>query len=415
MRITILTQYFPPEVGAAQVRLLSVARELEAQGEQVKVVTALPNYPTGRLLPGYRARWSMREQIGGLDIIRMWIYPATGRNALRRLFSYVSFSFTSLFGCFKAGRVDLVVVETPPLFLGITGYVFARLTGAKIVLNVSDLWPASARELGIITDPSLLWLAERLEHFLYRHVDYVSAVTPGIAESVKRIAPRTKVLSLPNGVDTQLFRRGDTTAAREWIGPGEIAFIYGGTHGYVSGLDVILDAASKLKSRSDIVFVFVGDGSEKARLERRAEEAHLSNVRFVPPQPAEMMPAFFSASRASIVPLRSEGFFKRTLPAKIFPSLACSTPVIHCGDGDAARLISESNSGLVVAPERADLLADAVVRLADNPEFAAELGLHGQRLVEARYAWSASVTSWLADLRANGQQGNQPPVGLNRS
>jgi len=231
MRITILTQYFPPEVGAAQTRLYSIARELKLRGEDVKVVSALPNYPTGRLLPGYRARWSMREKLDDIDVVRMWIYPATGRNPVRRLFSYLSFSFSALFGCFKAGKADLVLVESPPLFLGLTGYLFARLSRTRVALNISDLWPASARELGIITNPVLIWLAERLEHFLYRHVDFVTAVTPGIAEAVHRVAPRSRLLSLPNGVDTQLFHRGDTTAADQSIKPGQIAFIYGGTLG----------------------------------------------------------------------------------------------------------------------------------------------------------------------------------------
>ena len=416
MRITMLTQYFPPEVGAAQTRLYSIALELKRRGEDVTVVTALPNYPTGRLLPGYRARWSMRERIGDIDVVRTWIHPATGRNPIGRLVSYLSFSFSALFGCFKAGRTgkaDLVLVESPPLFLGLTGYIFARLSGTKVALNISDLWPASAQELGIITNPLLIWLAERLEHFLYRHVDFVTAVTPGIAESVHRTAPRTRLLLLPNGVDTQLFRRGDTAAVSQWMSPSEIAFIYGGTLGYVSGLDVIIDAASRLVTRRDIVFVFVGDGPEKARLQHRVEEAHLGNVRFVAPQPADAMPAFFSASRASIVPLRADDFFKRTLPAKIFPSLACSTPVIHCGDGDAAQLIAETKSGLVVPPERADLLAAAVVQLADDPELATVLGRHGRELVESRFAWSNFVGTWLAELRANGYaNAGRPPVHM---
>ena len=284
--------------------------------------------------------------------------------------------------------------------LGITGYVYARLRGARLVLNVSDLWPSSVRELGMIKNPILIGAAARLERFLYRHADSVTAVTAGIADGVRHDAPNATILLLPNGVDIDLFHRTDPDFARPWIKPGEIAFLYGGTHGYVSGLDVILDAAALLLDRKDIVFVFVGDGAEKARLQERAAQAALTNVRFVDAQPPEAMSAFFSASRASIVPLRGDEFFKRTIPAKIFPSLACSTPVIHCGSGEAATLLTENDCGLVVPPERGDLLAEAVVKLADEVALAERLGKYGRLLVEQRFAWEPAVGSWLDALRA---------------
>jgi colanic acid biosynthesis glycosyl transferase WcaI len=409
MRITLLTQYFPPEVGAAQVRLYSVARELQRRGQEVKVVTAMPNYPAGKILPEYRGRFSMRENVGGLDVIRTWLYPATGRNPLRRLLSYWTFATTAFIGLVKAGKPDLVLVESPPLFLGITGYLYARIRGARVVLNVSDLWPASARELGMITNPILIGAAVRLERFLYRHADSVTAVTAGIADGIRREAPKATILLLPNGVDIDLFRRTKPDFARPWIQPADIAFLYGGTHGYVSGLDVILDAAARLADHRDIVFVFVGDGADKARLQERAAKAALNNVRFVAAQPPEAMSAFFSASRASIVPLRGDEFFKRTIPAKIFPSLACSTPVIHCGSGDAAMLLNESDCGLVVPPERGDLLAEAVLRLAGDAALAERLGKNGRLLVEQRYAWEPAVGSWLDALCSQGHLKGEEP------
>lgn len=403
LRILILTQYFPPEVGAAQVRLYSIAQELRRRGHDVRVVTAMPNYPSGRVQPGYRGRWLVREDMDGLPVVRTWIYPATGRNAIKRLASYWSFTLSAFRGCWAAGRADYVLVESPPLFLGLTGYAYARLRRSQLIFNVSDLWPASARELGIITNRALIAMADRLASFLYRHSDWVSAVTPGIAEEIAGSDPRARVVFLPNSVDVDLFRRVPDGAAPEWIQPGETAFIYAGTHGYVSGLDVIVDAAQSLADRRDIVLLLVGDGADKPRLQELVASRGLTNVRFVPPQPLQAMPALLSACRASIVPLRRAEFFRRTLPAKILPSLACETPVIHCGDGDAAKLIEEARCGLVVPPERGELLAEAILRLAADPAEARELGANGRRLVEERYPWSRAVESWLAQIVGDGR------------
>jgi len=414
LRIQIVTQYFPPEVGAAQTRLYSVAQELRRRGHEISIVTAMPNYPSGRVQPEYRRRRLVREDLDGLRVVRTWIYAATGRNAIKRLASYWSFTLSAMVGCWASGRADVVMVESPPLFLGLTGYLYARMRRSRFIFNVSDLWPASAKELGIITNPALLATAERLARFLYRHADWVSAVTPGIAEAISAADPRARVALLPNSVDVELFQPVSDPAVEQWIRPGETAFIYAGTHGYVSGLDVILDAAERLSDRRDVVFLLVGDGADKPRLERLAESRGIANVRFVPPQPLLAMPALLSASRASVVPLRSAKFFKRTLPAKILPSLACGTPVLHCGDGDAARLIEQGRCGLVVPPERGDLLANAVLRLADDRKLARDLGANGRRLVEERYGWPRAVDAWLSQIGLDGHGPATTPAPARR-
>jgi colanic acid biosynthesis glycosyl transferase WcaI len=398
MRFLILTQYFPPEVGAAQVRLFSIAKDLRRRGHEVTVVTALPNYPTGIIPAQYRNRWRVEEEIEGIPVTRMWLYPATGRNIGKRLLSYWSFTISAVFGCLSGPRPDVLLVESPPLFLGLSGLLGARLRGARAILNVSDLWPASARELGIITNPTLLWLSSRLEGFLYSAYDWVSAVTPGIRDAVLAVNPDAHLLFLPNGVDTDFFHRVAIDSVEQGFEPGKSVFVYAGTHGYVSAIDVILEAAGLLRDEPTISFVLVGDGSDKPRLEAMAREKQLGNVRFLPSRPVGEMPALFSASRASLVPLRSGEFFRRTLPAKMFPSLACATPVIHCGDGDAAALIKETGCGLVVKPDSPTELAEAVRTLAGDPGLARSLGDRGRQLVEERFGWRSSLDSWLETL-----------------
>lgn len=397
MRFLILTQYFPPEVGAAQIRLLALARELQAQGHHVDVVTAIPNYPRGQIFPEYRGKWFVEETVDGIPVLRTWIYAATGTNVMRRLWNYWSFALTSLLGWWRVPRPDYVFVESPPLFLGATGYVISRLRGCRFIFNISDLWPASARELGVIRNELLLGLATRLEHFLYRSAFRVTAVTEGICDQIRGIVGDGRVMLLPNGVDTAVFRRVSPAPLAD-IAAGKIPFVYAGTHGYAQGLDVIVEAARLVSDRSDIVLVMVGDGPEKPRLQQLVKRQGLANIRFMDLQPVDRMAAIFSASRASIVPLRRAALFRSARPSKILPSLACETPVIYCGEGETAELLTKYHCGLAVAPESPGELANALRRLADSPSLAAELGRNGRALAETEFSWPAVVGRWLAEL-----------------
>jgi colanic acid biosynthesis glycosyl transferase WcaI len=395
LRFLILTQYFPPEVGAPQIRLLAMAKELQRRGHQVHVVTAMPNYPRGEVFASYRGKWSVREEVEGLPVTRTWIYAATGSNVARRLLSYFSFTFSGLWGCLRAPKPDLIFVESPPLFLGITAWIASRLRGAPYVFNVSDLWPESAVQLGIVTNRTMIWMAAALERFCYRHASRVCAVTEGIRDVIAKVPRTAPVILLPNGVDIQTFRHiGDEQP--EGIDAGRATFIFAGTHGYAQGLEVIVEAARRLVTRRDIDLVFIGDGPDKERLQGLARD--LPNVRFLEPVPVSSMPPYFSASRASIVPLRKLDLFKGARPSKILPSLACETPVIYAGEGETAELITERECGLSVPPECPEKLAEAVTRLADDPALARNLGKRGRELVSADYSWESIVGRWLAEM-----------------
>lgn len=394
MRFLILTQYFPPEVGAPQVRLLAMARELQAQGHEVRVVTAMPNYPRGEVFPEYRGRWLVHEVVEGVPVTRTWIYAATGRGVLRRLLSYWSFTFSALFGTFGGKRPDFIFVESPPLFLGVTAWITSVLRRRPYIFNVSDLWPESAVSLGIVTNRFFIGAAERLERFCYRHAFRVCAVTEGIRDTIARVPRSAPVLVFPNGVDVDAFRRFEGAD----MGIAAALFVFAGTHGYAQGLDVIVEAARRLQSRADIRFVLVGDGPDKARLQELAQG--LANVVFRDPVPASMMPKIFSASRASIVPLRKLDLFKSARPSKILPSLACETPVIYAGEGETVELIESNQCGIAVQPECSEDLAAAVVRLADDPALARRMGANGRELVSRSYSWPAIVQRWLGEIGA---------------
>ncbi len=395
MRLLILTQYYPPEVGAAQLRLSAFARQLQRRGHHVEVVTALPNYPTGVLAKGDRHVIARREMRDGIRVTRMWLYPAAGTGA-GRLVGYLTFAATALTGGFAARRADVIFVESPPLFLGLTGWLLARRFDARVVLNVSDLWPDSVRELGLMSRGPWLWMAERLEAWLYDRADAVTAVTSGIHECLvvtKQVHP-SKVLFLPNGVDTDTFRPIGTPSTTG----GRPTFVFAGNHGIAQGLDVIVQAA---RLAPDIDFKLIGGGSDKARIQGEAQRLDTTNVQFVPTMPAAAVARAYASAAGGLVTLRRSHLMAGARPAKLLAVMACGRPVIYSGEGEGANIVLEAKAGLVVPPEDPGALAEAARKLAGDPLRAQECGENGRKYVERHHAWPALVDSWLGQLDAS--------------
>jgi glycosyltransferase involved in cell wall biosynthesis len=391
--LLILTQYYPPEVGAAQVRLAALATELVRAGHEVEVVTALPNYPAGSLRPGDRRRLRRRETIDGIPVTRLWLYAAKGAG-VRRLLSHLSFTATGLVGALAVRRPDVVFVESPPLFLGIAGWLVARRYGARFVLNVSDLWPDTVRDMGLMQSGPWLSLAERLERFLYRRATAVTAVTEGIRDrlvAAKGVEP-ARVLFLPNGVDTATFRPLDSPSATAGRRP---SVVYIGTHGLAHGLDVIPDAAQRAP---EIDFLLVGDGTEKDRLQREVTARSLSNVTFRDPVAPADVAALYADAVAGLSTLRRSPLMQGVRPAKVLAAMACGRPVLYAGSGEGADLVRGADAGVVVEPEDPVALANAARALVADPVRAAEMGANGRRYVAQHLGWPSLVTAWLEQL-----------------
>jgi len=398
VRVLILTQYYPPEIGAPQTRLAALARELSARGHQVEVVTAMPNHLTGTTFSGYRRRWYMRERVAGTTVHRSWVYPATG-TGVRRMLNYLSFCVSALYSLLRVERADVVFVESPPLFLGVPGWLVAKLHRARFVFNVADLWPDAVRELGVLKDGFLFRAARGLEEWTYRRATVVNAVTEGISHDlrVRKGVPESKLRFLPNGVDCVAFapRRGSAQLAERLRIDGRPVFLYAGTHGIAQGLHNVLSAAEQCP---EAVMVFVGDGVEKAALVRAARERGIGNVRFVDPVPLDEMPEYFSLACASIVPLLRRDLHQGARPSKLFPSFACGVPVIYSGEGEGARIVSEAGAGLVVPPEDPGAIAGAMRALGGDAALRAQMSERARALAIDRFAWPAIVERWLGTL-----------------
>jgi glycosyltransferase involved in cell wall biosynthesis len=392
MRVLFLTQYFPPETGAVQNRLSDLADRLALLGHKVTVLTALPNYPGGEIFPGYRRRFVVSESRGQIRVIRTWLFATKSKEFLPKLLNYFSFTILSFFvGLLKLSRMDVCFVESPPLFLGITGYLLSRLKKAKFVLNISDLWPESAIALGVLRNPRIIRWSIALERGLYRRAQLVTGQTEGIVDAIGKRYSLTPRALLTNGVAPEFLLKIESTRAlrneiRNTLGFAQKFIVaYTGVHGFSQGLETVLQAAEILTSYQDILFAFYGDGPQKPRLQELAAEKRLPNVRFLPSQPAEYIPQILVAIDASIVPLRRTDLFKGALPSKLFEALGASVPVIAAVEGEAERLVNRSGGGIVVEPENPAALAAAIVQLYLDPDLRRTLGANGRVYVAAHY------------------------------
>ena len=269
MRILILTQYYPPETGAPQNRLSDLARRLTESGHKVTVLTALPNYPRGEIFRAYSGRVMMEEKSAGINVIRTWIYATKNKTFVRRLLNYFSFVISSLaLGPWRIGPQDVVVVESPPLFLGISGFLISAFKNARLVMNISDLWPDSAIAMGLLGNKSLIRLSRWLEEFLYRRSYLITGQTRGIVENIRSRFADKKVALITNGADVEAFvvasQSYQRDAIRREFGLGNKFVIgYAGLHGLAQGLETIIHAACLVAERDDLLFVFFGDGPKK--------------------------------------------------------------------------------------------------------------------------------------------------------
>lgn len=384
-RVLIITRYYPPEVSAAGVCVSEMAKRLVGLGDEVTVLTTVPNYPTGVVPASYRGRLVQREVLDGVQVVRVWCYITPNRGFVRRILAQFSFGITApLLGWRATGRFDVVITGSPPLFNALAGRMLAWLKHCPHVFWVADLWPESAIQLGILRNRWFIWLAERLEWATYRSARLVWVVSPSLREILTgRGVNPAKLFLLTNGVDCEKFAPSSREEARALLGWDErFTVIYAGGHGAYHGLSTLLDAAELLLPQEHIRFVLVGDGAEKAQLMATASQRGLKNVVFLDAQPHEHMPLLLNAADACLIPVRDIPLFRGMLPVKMYEGMACGRPMILAIDGTARQWAEdEAAAALHVRPEQPAALARAVSDLCDQPAMARRMGENGRAYV----------------------------------
>jgi glycosyltransferase involved in cell wall biosynthesis len=368
LRFGILTQYYEPETGAPQARLGHLAAAMTAAGHEVKVLTAVPNYPIGKVYPGH-SRVYEREQRNGVDVLRSSIWPTKAMGLVPRSLSYLSFVASSVVAGFaRLGGIDFVLVESPPLFLGASGFALSRAFGADMIFNVSDLWPDSAVRVGVVAaDSPLVRAATTFERWCYERAWLVTAQTQGIVDDITERFPHLHPLYVPNGADTSLFGPGNRSEdLRASLAPGDhLVATFAGLHGAAQGLDIVLDAAEALIG-DPVTIVLVGDGPEKARLVEEATSRKLENIKFLEPRTRSEIATLLASSDAAVITLAPG--FEDAVPSKLYEAAASGLPIVLVHDGEAARLVERARCGTVVPHGRADQLAAGLRELAVDAE-----------------------------------------------
>ena len=387
MNLLILTQYFPPEVGAPQNRLFELAVRLKRIGVDVTVLTAMPNYPQMKIYDGYEGKNYCFEEIEGIPVHRSSIYLPKSKSIVQRLLNYFSFVYSSAkIGNSKIGAVDVIMCESPPLFLGYSALYLKRKKRAKLIFNVSDLWPESAEKLGVVTNQWMLKLAYRLEEKLYQKSILVTGQTQGICKSINQRFPSVKTYWLPNGVDVSYYN--PLTVSGNWradngFSDKDVFFLYAGIIGLAQGLEIILSAAEALKEQTSIKFILLGSGPEKEKLQLIKQTKQLNNVYFFDAVSKVKMPEIVKASDVSIIPLRKLELFLGAIPSKIFENLAMEKPVILAVDGEARELfVNQGQCALYSEPENVEDLVKNIQLLASDPLLRKQLGEKGRVYVE---------------------------------
>jgi glycosyltransferase involved in cell wall biosynthesis len=386
MRILIVSHYFPPEIGAPQVRLSTLAKTWAADGDTVTVLTAMPNYPTGIVPPAYRGAIRKREQADGYQVLRTWVYATANKGLARRTLGHLSFMISSvLLGWRASGPADAVLVSSPTFFSIAAAWLLARLKRARFIVDVRDLWPAIFVELGVLTNRALIGLLERFELAAYSAADEVVVVSDGFRDNlISRGVPPGKVHTVRNGVNIDLFDAAGQAdpATRAGLGAraGDCLVLYLGTHGISQALPAVADAARRLDG-AGVRFAFVGEGAEKPLLQRRVADLGLGNVTLRPSVPHEQVPGLLAASDICLVSLRNVPLFETFIPSKMFEYLAAGKAVVGAVAGEAAQILREAGA-VVVPPEDTAALTRAIGELAANPARRQAMGQEGRLHVE---------------------------------
>jgi len=379
VRILVLSQYYDPD---PIPKPSEVAEQLARRGHEVFVLAGLPNYPTGVLAPGYRLRPLMRETRGGVSVYRVAELPYHGRSVARRLLNYGSFLLMAATFALFIPKPDVTYVWHPPLTNGLAAWWGGLRSGAPFLLDVQDIWPDEGIAAGLIREGNLVRFFRRLERFAYQRAAKIFVVTEAAKTNLvaKGVLP-AKVDVSPNWIDPQWFVTPPhdelTRARQELSGSNRFIVTFAGNVGYMQGLGVILRAAEVLRDRKDIGLRVIGSGPDLEGLRGQAQELALDNVRFLGRRSLPETAALLHASDVLLVHLRRGPVAEAVVPTKTLAYLAVGRPILMAMQGEAAAVVTASNSGMAVPSEDPDALAEAILLLSGKT--AAELGAMGSR------------------------------------
>lgn len=394
MRILLLTQLFQPE--PAHLKGVSFARELLRRGHQVDVVTGFPHYPGGALYPGYQLRWRMREELEGVSVVRLPLFPSHDLSGLRRFATYASFAASaSVLGPLLVKRPDVVHVYQGPATLALPAMVFRLLRGVPYLLDVQDIWPESVTSSNMLRRSWALPPIAKWSDLACRRAAVVVVVSEGYRRAlVARGIPAEKIRVIYNWCDeSNLLRRGQGRILAESGLADTFNIVFAGTVGPIQALDAVVRAAELIRNDlPQVRFVVVGDGIDLERIKRLIAQLQLPNVVVLPRQPPDEIGQILGDADALLVHLKDDPLTRISIPQKTYAYMAIGRPVIMAVRGDAADLLVKAGAGVVCEPDDPASIAEAVRRLLLMPENERRsLGENGKKFYQENLSFRRGV------------------------
>ena len=406
MKILFFSHYYTPEGNAPATRVSALCERWVKAGHDVTVVTCAPNVPNGVVYDGYVNR-RCSETINGVKVERVKTYIAANKGSLRRMLNFTSYFFAALFAALRFPKPDVVIATSPQIFCGYVGVWYKRLRRVPLIVEIRDIWPESMSAVGARVPRFAMWGLGLIEKAMYRVCDRLVTVGEGYFERLAaKGVPREKMSIVMNGTDLETFspRPKNRELLKKYGLEDKFVVSYIGTVGMACGLQVVLDAAEKINSEDRriigerregrgrgnrstvdgeekvevdgerIVFVIVGDGAERARLEEQVKIRGLDNIVFTGRQPKSTMPDWVASSDVNLVHLKKTDLFTTVMPSKIFESAGCARPILMGVDGFAKKLVMDAGAGIPMEPCNVSELVDGVKRFAADPELCKRLG-----------------------------------------
>lgn len=371
MRILFLTDNFPPEVNAPANRTYEHCREWVQKGADVTVITCAPNFPKGKVYPGYKNKFIARENIDGIKVIRVWTYITANEGFLKRILDYLSFAFMSFWvGLFV--KTDLIIATSPQFFTAVSGRFLGFFRRKRWIMEVRDLWPESIVAVGAMQNKTVLRYFEWLEKRLYKSAYKIIVVTDSFKDKiVEKGIDGNKISVFKNGALLDMYEpasKNEELLKRLEL-QDKFVFGYIGTHGMAHALDFIIESANTIKEQyPNVVFLLLGDGAKKAELLVLKEKLNAHNVLMLDSVPKHEVVEYLNLMDVALVNLKKSDTFKTVIPSKIFEAAAMSKPILLGLEGETKTMIEEYKVGLCFEPENQKDFLEKVIRMAEDKD-----------------------------------------------
>ena len=402
MHLFLITQYFKPEIGAAASRWGDYVKLLIDKGHKVTVLCEIPNYPKGKFFEGYKNQWSKKEILSNnLTIVRSGVWANNRQSTFKLLGNYLSFVFTGLINSFKIRNYDLVIISSPPLFVGIIAIALKKIKKCKVLLDVRDIWPESVIVLGGLKSKFLLKMGLWLEMKIYNNVNGYIFPVPGFSKYFKENFPeesKKPQFHLMNGVNKDFINISNKNNENK-----SFTVLYSGNMGLAQGLELIILCAEKLTAYP-INFKFIGDGVKKQRLINLANSKKLTNIIFQNSLPRTELIEEIKKASVCIVPLIDKKLFRVAIPSKIFEIMACSKPIILGLRGEAKKIIKDNKCGIIIKPENLEELKNAILTYFNDKNLSRMHGNNGVNYVTKYMQKEYLLSEFLLQLKSKAKE-----------